>query len=443
MRQLSRYAISLAVATSWLVATLPTEAPAQGVTAGASANQGARNARNLIRQAKRLAGALDEAPCDFIRRNNILEDTERVLDQLWDLMQAAELAGETGIAKDLDAAGQDLADAREYYDYECGGPSRVGVLSSGLILRKFVEVDIAAGGIQAVLPNRTFFGSESGGVRRTGLFATDRDATGASVSASLKFDTSGLLSVPLNFGSGVSSTWTKLGFFYAHASSDQTIGTIDAGAGNRLLIFGAQGESSGFSIAPGNPAQGVVYSNDLSKVGGRVDFGQTTHFPISLSIDLYGSLGYAHTSFDERFSGRIVGLDFSYDSDARVDQFKLRVGVGLRKDIALQGGLTFSYGGYAEIGPDFSWGSGHDRLSLTGFPDSASSPSASHTAAGYRLGLTAGVQTSAGFKVSLEGAYMRETALPVFDRDLTSPTTTLQLKSGDVWTGMVRGTLRF
>jgi hypothetical protein len=442
MRQLSRYAISLAVAGSCLVATLPTEAPAQGATAGASINQGVRNARSLIRQANRLADALGEAPCDFILRNNILEQSERMLDQLWDLMQAAELAGATGLAEDLDAAGQNLADAREYYDEECGGPSRVGVLSSGIFARKFVEIDIAAGGIQAVLPNRTFLGSESGGVPRTGLFATDRDATGASVSASLKFDTSGLLSVPLNFGSGTSSSWTKLGFFYAHASSDQTIGTIDVGAGSQILVPGPLGGASGFAFPLGAPAQGVTYSNDLSKAGGRVDFGQTTRLPNNLSVDLYGSLGYARTSFDERFSGTISGLNFRYDSDAHVDQMKLRLGAGLRKEIALQGGLTFSYGGYGEIGPDFSWGSGRDRLSVTGFADSSTSPSAARTAPGYRLGLTAGVQTSAGFKLSLEGAYMRESALPVFDRDGNNPTR-LELKSGDVWTGMVRGSLRF
>jgi hypothetical protein len=310
--------------------------------------------------------------------------------------------------------------------------------------RQAVEADIAAGGIKAVLPHRGFLGSETGvgSNRQLGLSAPDRDATGASISVSLKFDTSGLLSVPLKFGSGASSTWAKISFFYARASSDQTIGTVDAGAGNRLLFPGPEGFGSGFFTNPGNPAQGVTYSNDLSKVGGRVDFGQTTHFPISVSVDLYGSLGYAHTSFDERFSGMVVSRDFSYDSNARVDQFKLRFGVGLRKDVALQGGLTFSYGGYAEFGPDFSWGSGHDRLSLTGFADSTASPSSSHTAAGYRLGLTAGVQTPAGFKVSFEGAYMRESALPVFDRDGNNPTR-LELKSGDVWTGMVRGTLRF
>ena len=78
MRQLSRFAISLAVAASCLVATLPTQAPAQGVTVGVPVNQGVRNARNLIRQAKTLAKALDDAPCDFIRRNNILEQSERM-----------------------------------------------------------------------------------------------------------------------------------------------------------------------------------------------------------------------------------------------------------------------------------------------------------------------------------------------------------------------------
>ena len=81
-------------------------------------------------------------------------------------------------------------------------------------------------------------------------------------------------------------------------------------------------------------------------------------------------------------------------------------------------------------------------MSFTSFPTSATNPSASHTAAGYRLGVTAGIKTAYGFGLSVEGAYMRETGLPVFDRDGTN-STRLELSSGDAWTVMGRGTLRF
>jgi len=95
-----------------------------------------------------------------------------------------------------------------------------------------------------------------------------------------------------------------------------------------------------------------------------------------------------------------------------------------------------------EVGPDFSRGSGTDSLAFTGFPTSATSPSASNTAAGYRFGVTAGIKTAYGFGLSIEGAYMRETGLPVFDRDGNNPTR-LVLSSGDAWTAMARGTLGF
>jgi hypothetical protein len=55
------------------------------------------------------------------------------------------------------------------------------------------------------MPKRSFLGSESGGVPRVGLFSPDRDTSGASVSASVKFDMGGILSAPLKFG-GSSST---------------------------------------------------------------------------------------------------------------------------------------------------------------------------------------------------------------------------------------------
>jgi hypothetical protein len=303
------------------------------------------------------------------------------------------------------------------------------------------EVNIATGGIKLSMPKRSFLGSESGGVPRTGLFAPDRETSGASVYGSVKFDMGSIFSAPSNFG-GSSSTWAKAGFYYASLDNDQSIGTIDAGPGNRLLIPGPTGGASGFSIAPGNPAQNVLYSNNLSKSGGRVDVGQSTHFPISVTVDFWGSLGYSHYSFDEKFSGTTAGFNFAYNSDAKVDQFRMRFGVGLSKDFPLQSGLTFNVGAYGEVGPDFSRGSGTDSLSFTTFPTSSTNPSTSQTAAGYRVGVTAGIKTAYGFGLSIEGAYMRETGLPVFDRDGTN-STRLELSSGDAWTVMGRGTLRF
>jgi len=56
--------------------------------------------------------------------------------------------------------------------------------------------------------------------------------------------------------------------------------------------------------------------------------------------------------------------------------------------------------------------------------------------------VTAGIKSAYGFGLSIEGAYMRETGLPVFDRDGNNPTR-LVLSSGDAWTAMARGTLGF
>jgi hypothetical protein len=293
------------------------------------------------------------------------------------------------------------------------------------------------------MPKRTYLGLESGGVPRVGLFAPDGDLSGGSFNASVKFNMSSVLSAPLKFGTyGASDTWGKIGFYYMKATGSQAIGTIDPGAGIQILAPGPLGGASGFAFPAGFPAQGASYSSDLSKTGGRFDLGQTLRYSSGLSFDLYGSVGYAHTSFDERFSANIVGLNLDYNSSASVDQMKLRLGVGLSKDFLLHNGLTFNVGGYAEAGPDFSRATGDDRLSLTGFADSSTNPSASDSAFGYRVGLTIGIKTSYGFGLSIEGAYFNETALPVFGRDGSAPTT-LDLEMGRGWTGMFRGTLRF
>jgi hypothetical protein len=431
-----RYAIPHAIALAFAVATLSSEVFAQG--SGIRINRGYIKAEGLIRQANGLAFQFDRATCRWTLANQRSEEANKVLDQIWDLMQAALAADEQDLAKDLDAAGQNLYDALEYFYWECPPQSPLRWVTASKSPN--IEFSTATGVLELAMPKRSFLGSESGGVPRTGLFTPDQNASGASFSASLKFDMGNYLS-SFNLG-GSSSTWTKVGVYYAHVDSSQPIGTIDAGAGNRLLLPGPTGGASGFSIPPGFPAQGVQYSNDLSKTGGRVDFGQSTHFPISYSIDFWGSLGYSRYSFHEKFSGTTAGFNFGYNSDANVDQFRVRFGVGLRKEWLLQTGLTASLGAYGEVGPDFSRASSTDTLSFTGFPTSASSPGASDTAAGYRLGLIAGIKNAYGFGLSVEAAYMRETGLPVFDRDGTNPTT-LVLSSGDAWTVMGRGRLSF
>jgi len=446
MTKSSRYAIPHAIALAFVVATLSSEAFAQGSQSGVRINQGNIKAQSLINRARALTNQLDYGNCRWIRETGTTGRAQKVLDELWDLMQMAIIADEPDIARDLDEAGQNLSDALDELYYECprialGQPMvTVSLTETSISDRKF-EFNIATGVFELAMPKRSFLGSESGGVPRVGLFSPDRDTSGASVSASVKFDMGGILSAPLKFG-GSSSTWTRVGFYYARVESDQAIGTIDPGAANLLLVPGPKGGSSGFAVPPGFPAQGVQYSNNLSKTGGRVDFGQSTHFPISLTVDFWGSLGYSHYSFDEHFSGTTAGFNFGYNSDANVDQFRVRFGLGLSKDFPLQSGLTFSLGGYGEVGPDFSRGSGTDSLSFTSFPTSATNPSASHTAAGYRLGVTAGIKTAYGFGLSVEGAYMRETGLPVFDRDGNNPTR-LELSSGDAWTVMGRARLGF
>ena len=99
-------------------------------------------------------------------------------------------------------------------------------------------------------------------------------------------------------------------------------------------------------------------------------------------------------------------------------------------------------GVFAEVGPDISRGSGNDSLSFTGFPDSSINITKSKTDVGFSAGLSAAVEMNNGLKLGIEGRYMRETGLPVLERDGDNPTK-LELKSGDAFIGMVRGTKSF
>ena len=309
--------------------------------------------------------------------------------------------------------------------------------------RKF-ELELGGGAFEIVQPTRSYLGSENGGgVQNLGLYSPKRIATGSSVSGSLKVDLSGYLTPLLNFGAPkLNTTWAKFGTYYSKADVNQDIGTIDAGTGNRLLFPGPSGFGSGFFASPGNPAQNVVYSSEFSKFGTRFNLGQTSHLPSGLAVDTYASIGYAHTSFDERFSGTVIGRDFGYTSSAAVDQTKLRWGAGLGKDFPVQSGLTFNISGHGEIGLDYSRATGEDRLSLTGFADSYTNPSASRAALGYEAGVSAGFKNQNGFDVKAEFNYMRETGLPVFGRDGNN-STNLGLESGNAWSGTVRATFKY
>jgi hypothetical protein len=302
-------------------------------------------------------------------------------------------------------------------------------------------VSLELGAAKVTLPNRSFLGSENGGNLRLGLFTPDRSASGESVSGSLKFDTSGYWTPRLNGYSG--SSWAKIGFYHAKFDASQSIGTISPGNGNWLLLPGSGGGWV-LSVFPQNIVQDARYSTDLSKTGGRFDWGQTWHVPSGLFVEPYVSAGYGRTSFNEQFSGSVPGYlrNFTYSSDARVDQFKLRFGLGLSKDWLMPGGLTFSLGGTGELGPDFSKASGRDNLSFTGLPDLGANPSASRTALGYKLGLSAGLKTQSGWNVTLAGSYMSETGLPVFERDGNN-STQMKLESGDAWTVRLGARIEF
>lgn len=314
-----------------------------------------------------------------------------------------------------------------------------------------VEAQIGAGAGFVYLPRRGLLGSELGGVPSIGLVTPDRHATGGGVSGSLRFNDPKFLADlavldALGFHGFVDS-YLDFMFFYGDFGVDESFGVIDPGAGARLLIPGPTGGASGFSLGgnPLNVVRDARYSADLMKSGGAIKFGQRTAASNGLSFGVFGSAGYARLSFDEMFSGSIPGFarSFAYDSSVNVDQARLRVGAELSAVSParfLAEDVRIRWGASAEVGPDFSHGSGSDRLSFTGFPDSSIGISKSKTDFGFSTGLSVGLELSSGVKLGIEGRYTHETGLPVLVRDGTNPTR-LELESGDAFIGMARVTV--
>lgn len=317
-----------------------------------------------------------------------------------------------------------------------------------------VEAWIGAGAGFIYLPRRGLLGSELGGVPSIGLVTPDHHATGGGVSGSLRFNDPEFLANlafldALGFH-GFVDNYLDFLFFYGDFGVDESFGAIDPGAGARLLIPGPTGGASGFSLG-GNPlniVRDARYSADLMKGGGAVRFGQRTAASNGLSFGVFGSAGYTRITFDEMFSGSIPGLarSFAYDSSVDVDQFRLRLGTEfkLRSRFVTDAGIEFrpEFTVSAEVGPDFSHGSGSDRLSFTGFPDSRIGISKSKTDLGFSAAVSAGVEFSNGVKLAVEGRYIRENGLPVLGRDGTNPTR-LELESGDAFIGTGRVTIPF
>lgn len=433
-------ALALIVAVAWVCAAFPTQGSAK------PKDDIPPEVKTLVGDAYYFADELDYDSCRFLREQKIPQQAEQLFAKLFAVYQKASASGDTDLADYIDRAGTYLYESLDYFYEDCGGPF-------GLIQLNYLRVQsepqaefkLSGGVAKFILPKRSYLGSENGGIQNLGLYSPGREATGGAVSASLKFDISGYLTPKLNFmGQPIAGgSWTKIGIDYTHVTGSQSIGTIDAGAGNAILFPGPQGFGSGFfNGPPNNSLQGATYSNSLSKVSARLDLGQTLHYSSGLSFDAYGGLGYARTDFNERFSGVISGRELSYISQADVDQLQLRLGASLTQNFSLQNGTIVSLGGFGEFGPDFSRGSGLDRLSLTGFPDSSAEPSTSRTAYGYKLGVTAGVNTPIGLKLSIGVNYLRDSAVPVFMRDGNNPTS-LCLKGADAWEAYVRGSIPF
>jgi hypothetical protein len=300
-----------------------------------------------------------------------------------------------------------------------------------------VEIDLRGGAEWVNLPMRAFLGFEINNIQRFGLFTPDRDITGSTFSGSIKLDTTELISPVYLFDNKVyGKTWVKYDMHYAGGLTiNQRIDTIDPGPGASLLIPGEQGGNTGFRLT-GNPAnivRNAVYDLDYYTFAGNTSIGQTKYYPGDLEHDFWFGLGHERKWLYENFMGQIPGFNrnFGYYSDAHVSTWKPRVGGGLRKEFIISDTVKFLLGGYGEIGADISHADATSRLAFTGFQDSVSSPSASETDLGFKVGLTAGWKTSNGISMNLNLDYRRDNALPVFERDGNNPTL-IRLENGTV-----------
>jgi len=316
------------------------------------------------------------------------------------------------------------------------------------------DFELSAGLVRLGLPKRSFLGFEPMGAPAPtlGLFSPDRNATGSSLSGSIKFilGPAGMQPYPTTPVEGFqpigTTTYGKVSIYHSKADIDQRVGTIDPGAGNALVLPGPLGGLSGFNLGayPLNIIHDATYSADFNRTGGRIDFGRTTKLQISFDLDFYGSAGYAHSGFDERFAGSIPGFmrDFVYTSSSNVDQLKVRAGFAVGKQFVVSQAFTTHVGVFAEVGPDLSWARGTDSLAFTGFPTSSTALSAQKTDIGFTTGVRLSAKFPNGFGIAAQISYLRATGLPVFERDGVAPTV-LKLEAGDMWTASVRGSVKF
>lgn len=312
-----------------------------------------------------------------------------------------------------------------------------------------ILVDFGAGITRIRMPQRGLLGFETGGVPRTGVVSPDRDATGAAFAGSFRYYNPNLIPTALSFGAPATS-YLEFQVFYNYVALNQNFGPIDPGAGTSLLIPGPRGGASGFSLGanPFNVVRDARYSADLSQTGAAIKIGQTTKASEGVTAGITASVGYARIGFDERFSGAVPGFarTFAYDSSVNVDQARLRLGTEFtfRTRTVTDGGLEFrsEIKVSADVGPDFSHGSGDDRLSFTGFPDSSVNIGKTKTDLGFSAGISAGLEFPNGVKLSAEARYIRENGLPVLVRNGTSPTR-LELEGGDAFIGIGRVTVPF
>ena len=311
-----------------------------------------------------------------------------------------------------------------------------------------IRVSVNAGRDVLHIPSRHYLGFEPlGALAPTlGLFTPSTKATGTAFNMSMLIEPTRLFDpLRLKFGASTTWTWMKVNVFYMDSRISQWTDTIDPGAGNRLVVPGVDGIFTGVSVGgPGNEARNVSYSAHTQKRGGRIDAGQSWHTQISLTAAVYGAIGFSNTHFDEKFSGSILNVarDFSYVSSASVNQLKFRAGLALNKDFTLSNGLKFKLGGFAEIGPDYSWASGNDEFFFTGFDDTSVGLSARKFALGYAFGGSISYQTAGGMQLTAAVRNIRETGNAVFDRTGDHPTNLL-IKAGNATIYAIGGTVPF
>ena len=302
-----------------------------------------------------------------------------------------------------------------------------------------VEISPLAGGNVQTHAKRSYLGARIGGSDFIGLFTPDQKSTGESFGVSAKIDLSGAIPA-LRLGGWDAampkSTWMRFGASYSKSDTDQSIGTISPGPGNAMLVPGAGGGATGFSLpAPGNEVQGARYILNSKLYSTRLDFGQTCQYSPDFSVGGYGGVGYRRNNFDERFSGSIPGFlrNFDYATNVDVNELDIRAGLQFERRVLLQQGLTLLASGWVEIGLAVLHANGIDTLAFTGFPDSSAGLSKNKSSAAFAVGGSVGLTTVGGATIGVAATYETANNDPVVVRDGTNPSK-LDLKQGQAIT---------